>query len=152
MFVVGDVQAGLVHIERVRVFHEELAHPQQPGFRPLFVAEFGLDLIPDLRELLVAAQFAARNHGHDLFVGHGEAQGASEAVLEAEQVVAHHVPAAGFLPDFGRIQRRKVHLLSADGVHLLPHNLLDLEERALGQEKVAVDSGRQLAHVPGAQQ
>jgi hypothetical protein len=48
-------------------------------------------------------------------------------VLEAEQVVAHDVP-PGFLPYFGRIQRGEVHLLSADGVHLLPHNLLDLEE------------------------
>ena len=109
-------------------------------------------MIPDLRELFVAAQFAAGDRGHHLFVGHGETEVASEAVLQAEQVVAHHVPAAGFLPDFGRIQRRQIHLLPADRVHLLAHNLLDLEQRALGQEQVAVDSGRKLAHVAGAQQ
>ncbi len=38
------------------------------GFGPQFVAELGLDLIPDLRELFVAAQFAAGDRGDDLFV------------------------------------------------------------------------------------
>ena len=152
VLLVCDVQAGLVHVERVRVFHHELAHAQQTGFRTRLVAELGLNLIPDLGQLFVAAQFAARDRGHDLFVGHGQAQIASEAVLEAEQVVAHHIPAAGFLPDLGRVQSRQVHLLSPDGIHLLPHNLLDFEQRALRQEKVAVDSGRKLANVAGAQQ
>src|ERR1035441_1680869 len=48
------------------------------------------------RELFVAAQFAAGDGGHDLFVGHGEAEVATEAILEAEEVVAHDIPAAGF--------------------------------------------------------
>ena len=152
VLVVGGVQAGLVHVERVGVLHEELAHAQETGFRPRFVAELGLDLIPDLGELFVAAQFAAGDGGHDLLVRHAEAEVAAEAVLQPEHVVAHHVPAAGFLPDLGRIQRGQVHLLPADGVHLLAHDLLDLEERALGQEQVAVDAGGKLAHVAGAQQ
>ena len=152
VLVVGRVQPGLVHVEGVRVLHDELAHAQQARFGPRLVAELGLDLIPDLRQLFVAAQFAARDRGHDLFVGHGQAQVAAEAVLQAEQVVAHDVPAAGFLPDLGRIQRGQIHLLPADGVHLLAHNLLDLEQRALRQEQVAVDPGRKLANVAGAQQ
>ena len=152
MLVVGDVQARLIHVERVGVLHEELAYAQEAGFGPRFVAELGLDLIPDLRELFIAAQFAAGDRGHDLFVGHGEAEVASEAILEAEKVVAHDVPAAGFLPDLGRIERGQVHLLPADRVHLLAYNLLDLEQRALRQEQVAVDAGRKLAHVAGAQQ
>lgn len=73
-------------------------------------------------------------------------------MLEAEEVVAHDVPAAGLPPDLGWIERRQVHLLPADGVHLLANDLLDFEERALGQEQVAVDAGRKLAHVAGAQQ
>ena len=105
---VGGVESGLIHVEGVGVLHDELAHAQQAGFGARFVAELGLDLIPDLRQLLVAAQFAAGDGGHDLFVRHGEAEVAAEAVLQAEQVVAHDVPAAGFLPDFGRIERGQV--------------------------------------------
>ena len=81
--------------------------PQQAGFGPWFIAEFRLDLIPDLRQLLVAAQFAAGDGGHHLFVRHAQTEVASEAVLQAEQVFAHDVPAAGFLPDLGRVQRRQ---------------------------------------------
>ena len=94
----------------------------RPDLRPRLIAELGLDLIPDLRQLLVAAQLAARDDGHDLFVRHAQAQIAAEAVLQPEHVVAHDVPAAGFLPDFGRIQRGQQHLLRADGVHLLAHD------------------------------
>ena len=83
---------------------------------------------------------------------HAQAEVAAEAVLQAEHVVAHDVPAAGFLPDLGRIQRRQEHLLAADGVHLLAHDLLDLQQRALRQKQVVVDSGRELADVAGAQQ
>ncbi len=141
VLVVGGVESGLVDVEGVRVLHDELAHAEETGLGARFVAEFGLDLVPDLGELLVAAQLAARDGGHDLFVGHGEAEVAAEAILEAEEVVAHDVPAAGFLPDFGRIQRGQVHFLPADGVHLLAHNLLDFEEGALCQKEIAVDAG-----------
>ena len=105
VLLVGDVQAFGVHVEGVGVLHDELADAQQAGFGPGLVAELGLDLIPDLRQLLVAAQFAARDGGHDFFVRHAEAQVAPEAVLEPEHVVAHDVPAAGFLPHFGGIER-----------------------------------------------
>src|ERR1035441_7608045 len=40
-----------------------------------------------------------------------------EAILGAEGVVAQDIPAAGSLPDLGRIEPRQVHLRPADGVH-----------------------------------
>ena len=134
MLLVSDVQAAGIEIEGVGILHDELAHAQQAGFRPRLIAELGLNLIPDLRQLLVAAQFAARNGGHHFFVRHAQAQVAPEAVFQAEHVVAHDVPAAGFLPDFGRIQRGQQHLLAADGVHLFAHDLLNLQQRALRQQ------------------
>jgi hypothetical protein len=56
--------------------------------------------------------------------------------FKPEHVVAHDVPAAGLLPHLGRVQRRQKHLLGADGVHLLAHNPLDLQQRALRQKQV----------------
>ena len=152
VLVVGGVEAVVVHVEGVGVLHEELAHAQQAAFRPRLVAELGLDLVPDLGKLLVAAQFAAGEDGYDLLVGHTQAEVALEAVLEAEHIVAHDVPAAGLPPDFGGVQGGQMDLLPADGVHLLPHDSLDLEQGALGEEEVAVDAGCQLADVAGAQQ
>ena len=80
----------------------ELADAEEAGFGAGLVAELGLDLVPDLGELLVAAELVARDGGHDLFVGHGEAELGALAVLEAEHVVAHAGPAAGLLPDLAR--------------------------------------------------
>ena len=124
----------------------------KPGLRPRFIAKLGLNLIPDLRQLLVAAQFAARNERHHLFVRHTQAEIAAKAVLQAEHVVAHDVPAARFLPDLRRVQRRQQHLLAADRVHLLAHNLLNFQQRALRQQQIIVDARGQLANVAGAQQ
>ena len=94
VLLVGNIQAGGIEIEGVGILHDELAHAQQTGFGARLVAEFGLDLIPDLRQLFVAAQFAARDGGHDFFVRHAEAEVAAETVFQAEHVVAHDVPAA----------------------------------------------------------
>ena len=98
VLVVALVEAGRVDIEGVGVLHDELADTEQAGLGAGLVAELGLDLVPDLRELLVAAQLVARDGGHDLFVGHGQAELGAFAVFEAEHVVAHAGPAAGFLP------------------------------------------------------
>ncbi len=150
--VVGNVEAGLVHVEAVGILHQELPHAQHAGFGSRLIAKLGLNLIPDLGKLLVAAQFAAGDGGHDFFVRHAQAQVAPEAVFQAEHVVAHDVPAARFLPDLGRVERRQHQLLCADGVHLLAHDALDLQQGSLRQEEVAVDARRKLPDVPSAQQ
>ena len=152
VLLVGAIETGLVEIERVGVLHEELAHAQQAALGAGLVAELGLDLIPDLRKLLVAAELAAGDRGHDFLVGHAEAKLALEAVAQAEHGVAHGVPAAGFLPEFGGVEGREVDLLRADGIHLFAHDLLDLEQRPLGEKQVAVDASGELADVARAQQ
>ena len=81
-----------------------------------------------------------------------EAQVAAEAIFQPEQIVAHDVPASGFLPELRRIQRRQQHFLAADGVHFLAHDPRDLEQRALRQKQVAVNARGQLPDVAGAQQ
>lgn len=103
------------------------------------IAELGLDLIPDLRKLFVAAQLVARDGGHDLLVRHGEAQLRALAVLEVEEILAHAGPAAGLLPELARVQRGKQELL-ADLVHLFADDGDDLVQRALPERQVAVDA------------
>jgi hypothetical protein len=51
---------------------DELTDAGKAGLGTGLVAKLGLDLVTDLRELLVAAELAASDGGHDLFVGHGE--------------------------------------------------------------------------------
>ena len=101
--------------------------------------------------MLVAAQLLARNVGHDLFVGHAQAEVRALAILQAEHVVAHHVPAATGLPDLARIQRWQKQLLP-DGVHLFAHDAGDLQNGSLGEKQVGVDSSRQLPDIAGAHQ
>ena len=151
MQVVAAVQARGVDVEAVAVLHDELAHAQQAGLGPRLITELGLDLVPDLRQLLVAAQLVARDGGHHLLVRHGEAQLRALAVLQAEHVVAHSGPAARLLPEFGGVQRGEQELL-ADPVHLLADDGGDLVQRALAERQIAVDSGAELANVSGAKQ
>ena len=59
--IVALVEPRRVDVEGIAVLHDELAHAQQSRLGPRLVAKLGLDLVPDLRQLLVAAQFAARD-------------------------------------------------------------------------------------------
>ena len=152
VLVVSRVQPGLVHVEGVGILHDELAHAHQPRLGARLVAKLGLDLVPDLRKLFVTAQLAPGDGGHHLFMRHAQAQIALEAVLQPEHVVAHDVPAAGLLPQLGGVERGQKNLLRADRVHLLAHDALDLQQRALRQKQVTVDARRELADVSGAQQ
>ncbi len=112
MLVVAGVEAGFVDVEGVGVLHDELADAEEAGLGAGLVAELGLDLVPDLGELLVAAELVAGDGGHDLFVGHGEAELGAFAVLEAEHVVAHDGPAAGLFPDLARVEGGEEELLA----------------------------------------
>jgi hypothetical protein len=104
---------------------------------------------PDLG--LVAAELVAGDVGHDLFVGHAEAEVGALAVLEAEHVVAHAGPAAAGLPDLAGMEGGQEELL-ADGVHLLAHDGDDLVDGAVAEEEIGVDAGAELADVAGAEQ
>ena len=151
MFLIRDIEPGGIDIERVRIFHGELAHANQAGFRPRLIAELGLNLVPDLGKLFIAAQLFAGNIGHDLFVGHAQAQIPSTTVLKAKQVIAHHRPAPAGLPQFARMHGRQIKLLP-NLVHLVAHDIDDPQERTLPQKKIRINTGSQLANVSGPHQ
>src|SRR5947208_11966709 len=98
MLVVSHIEAARIKIERVRILHDELADSQQTGFRPRLIAKLCLNLIPDLRQLLITTQLATSNGCDDLLMSHSEAHVTPKPVFETKHVVAHYIPAAGFLP------------------------------------------------------
>ena len=126
------IQSRGVHVERIGVLHGEAPHAHQTGLGARLVPEFGLDLIPDLRQLLVTPQFAEGEVRDDFLLGHAEAQLPAPAILEAEHIAPDGVPAAAFLPDFGRMEFGSVNLLRPDRIHFLADDPLDLLQRSLG--------------------
>src|SRR6185503_15546148 len=63
---------------------------------------------------------------------------------------ADAVPAARLLPDLGGMEHRHRDLLSADAVHLLADDRVDLVQHAVEHRQVDVDAGGELAHEAGA--
>ncbi len=145
-------EAGPVHVEGVGVLHDELADAHQAGLRPLLVAELGLYLVPDLRELLVRAYLVARDGGEDLLVRHPETHVRALAVAQAEHRLAHHLPAAGLLPDLRGVEGGQEELLAADGVHLLAHDFHRALRDAPAQRQERVDARAELADEARPQQ
>ena len=149
MLFVGNTQSRRIDVKGIRIFHHELPHPQQPRSRPRLIAKFRRNLIPDLRQLLVAPHLLQRDRRHHLFFGHAQAHVRALAVLQPEQVLAHQRPAPRSLPKLPRMQRRQIKLLP-NPVHLLPDNPHDLVKRARAQKEVGVNPGRQLPDVSRA--
>ena len=127
---VAAVEAGFIQIKAVAVLHDELADAQEAGAGAGFVAEFGLDLVPGLRKLLVAVELIAGDVGHDLFMGHAEAEVCAFAILEAKHSVAHDGPAAGLAPEVGGMDGGEEEFL-ADAVHFFADDGDDAVDGAL---------------------
>jgi hypothetical protein len=130
-----------VTVEGVGILHRELAAPHQAEARPPLVAELGLDVVEIFRQLLVAAQLLAGDVGHHLFAGGLQREVALVPVLEAQQLGAHLVPAAGLLPQLGRLHQRHQQFDRAGPVHLLADDVLDLADHPQAHRQVVVDAG-----------
>ena len=147
----GPVQPGPVQVEAVGVLHGELAGAHQAGLGPRLVAQLGLELVPQLRQLAVGLQLRGQG-GDDLLVGHAEDEVRALAVLEPEQLVAHQLPAAALDPQLGRVHDRHQELLRADPVHLLADDPDHLEPDPLAERQQRVVPGHQLADIARAEQ
>ena len=133
VFLVRDIEPRGVDIKGVCVFHDELTHSQQSRLGTRLVAKLGLNLIPDLRQLLITAELFARDVGHDFFMRHAQTKVSALAIFEPKHVVAHGCPTPARFPNFAWIQRRQVELLS-DRVHLLADDAHDLLGNAVAEE------------------
>ena len=131
--VVGFLQPVLVDIERVGVLHDELARAHHAKARPDLVAELRLNLVIIDRQLLVAAQFAARDIGNDLFVRRSKAVFPVMAIMHAQQQGAVLVPAARLFPELGGLHGGHQQLERTGAVHFLAHHGFDLAQHAQAQ-------------------
>ena len=93
-----------------------------PPLRPRLVALLDLDVVPDLRQVAIAADRLRGVQRDDLLVRDREHELAIGAVAQVEDDVDVVAPRA--LPDLRRVQHRHQHLLPADAIHLLADDLL----------------------------
>ena len=150
VLLVRHIQTLVGVVEAVAVLHRELAAPQQPCARTGFVAVLVLDLIDRQRQILVRVVEVLHGEREDFLVRRGEQIVGALAVFQAEDAVAVLLPAPGDLVRFARQQSRKVHLLRAEGSHLLADDVLDLATHLESQRQPGEDTGRLAADVSGA--
>ena len=143
MLLEPGVEARAVDVEGVGVLHGEFADPEHTRLGPGLVAELGVHLVPDLRQVPIRGQLHG-GEGEDLLLGHAQDQFGALAILELEQVVPHQLVAARLPPDLGGVQCRRHHLLTADGVHLLADDAGHLETDSLAKGEHGVRARRQL--------
>lgn len=145
-------EALVLQVEGVRVLHQELAAAQDAGAGAGLVAVLGLDLVEDHGQVLVGRALVLDQEGEDLLVGGAEEVVAALAVVEAEQLGAVLLPAAGRLVGLLRQQRGERDLLAAHGVHLLADDPLDIGQDLLAERQPGPHAGGGAAHIAGAYQ
>ena len=148
VLLVGGVQAGGVHVEGVRVLHDELPHAQQAATSDAAHRETWSG--SDTRSAAAACSCAVRR--------------ARWMVMTSSCVMPRHrsrpkrsfsrnmlSPMTSQRPDSCQtsagFSAGSSISCAADGVHLLAHDRDDLQQRALREKQVAVDARRQLADV-----
>ena len=146
--LVGGLQPLVVAIEGVGVLHDELARAQDPGARARLVAALGLEVVEQHRQLPIGAHRLRDVEGDGLLVAQGEDQVGPPAVLELEDLLDVVAPAAP--PELGRRDDRHQHLLAADPVALLAHDLRHVLVHAPPGRQPAPQAGADLADEPGA--
>ncbi|MNN11989.1 hypothetical protein D3C81_1249660 [compost metagenome] len=138
-------------MEGVGVLHDELATTHQAEARTDLVTELGLDLVHVERQLLVAGELVAGQVGDDFFVGRADAEVALVAVLQAQQLRAVLFPAAGLLPQLGRLDAGHQHFKGASGVHFLADHGFDLAHYPQAHRQPGVQARGQFADHAGTQ-
>ena len=93
-------------MEGISVFHDELARAHHSKARTYFIAEFCLDVVKVFWQLFVAVDFFAHDVGNHFFTSRTHAEIAVMTVFQAQQFFTVKLPAAGFLPQFGRLYHR----------------------------------------------
>ena len=93
-------------MEGISVFHDKLARTHHTKARTYFIAEFGLDVVKVFWQLFVAVDFFSHDVGNDFFASRAHAEIAVMTVFQAQQFFTVKLPAAGFLPQFGRLYHR----------------------------------------------
>ena len=81
--VVLDALRVGVGVQRVGIFHGELAQPDQAATRARLVAVLGLNLEDELRQAFVAVDLVQRQRRDDVLVRRTECERTSRVVLEA---------------------------------------------------------------------
>ena len=147
----GHVEALFVNVHGVGVLHGELTHPKQSALGSRLIPELALELVPDLGEFLVGAQFASEMR-KDFLVGHAQTHLGPTTVFELKHLTAHLGPAPAALPDFARMQGGQAEFLGTDPVHLLADNSLDLVQNTMAQGKQRIDPRHELTHETCAHQ
>jgi hypothetical protein len=152
MPVIGGLEAVIVHVERVRVLHQELAAAQDPGTRTGLVAVLGLDLVRNQRKVLVGAVLPLDRQREQLLVGGREQVVVATTVLKPEQAVAVFGPPVGHLIRSPWEQRGEQNLLSANGIHLVADDTLDPAQHPQPEWQPAVQPRPDWADVAGPDQ
>ena len=129
-------------MEGISVFHDELACTHHAEARAHFVAEFGLDVVKVFRQLFVAVDFFAHDVGDDFLAGRAHAEIAVVAVFQAQQFFTVKFPAAGFLPQLGRLHHRHQQLHAARARHFFAHDVFDFAQHAQPHRHPSIKAGR----------
>ena len=148
---VGLFQAFKAAVEGIGILHDELARAHHAETRTDFVAELGLDLVEVQRQLAVALHFAPRDVGDDLLMRGAEAEQVVVPVLDLQHLRAEHIPASGFLPQFGGLHGGHQQLDTAAPVHLFAHDRFDFAQYAQAQGHPGVQAAGEFADVARAQ-
>ena len=125
---VAGFGAGFIRVEAVGVLHDEFPPPDQSEAGPDFIAKLHLDLVEVEGQLPVGMHFFAHQVGDYFLMGGPETAVPAVAVLEAQQLLAVNLPAAGLLPQLRRLHCGHQHFLGPGPVHLLPDDPLHLAE------------------------
>ena len=141
------VEPLIVDVERVGVLHHELADAEEAAARARLVPLLRLEVVEHLRQLPVRLQLA-RMERERLLVRQREHELAPAPVGQPEEL--RDLVAAGCLPELGRCEHRRRHLLAADRVHLLADDLDDVLVRLPAERQVRPETGAHLADVAAA--
>jgi hypothetical protein len=147
----GAIESLFGHVEGVGILHQEFARAEHAGLGTGLVAELGLELVPDLRQLPVGTKFGG-DRGEDLLVGRAETEIGAVAVAQPEELLPDQIPAAGLLPELRGMKGGEREFLGADPIHLLADDPLDLGRHAEPEGQKRVGARHELANEASAEQ
>jgi len=149
--IVCLVEAFVVGVEAVCVFHNELTRADYAETWAEFVAKFRTYLVDVNGELFIGFYLTGGESGDDLFGGGSKDVDFAVAVLEGKHCWAIVEVSSCFVPELHRLEGGHKDFLCAGSVHFIADDVDNLAEGAKAKWQIGVGSAGEFSHQASAE-
>ena len=141
VFIISYIQAVIVSVETVGIFHDKLTRPQESVTGTFFIAVFRLNLIEIERQLFIGFNRITNDSRKGFLMGWTQDKVGFLTIFQFVEVFTIGLITARLAPEVCTEQGWRQHLYCTNLVKLFSHDFFCFFNHTIGQRQIRINSG-----------